>query len=183
MKMTPAVIIFGALPIFWMAFFISVMWPAHTMDLGPSEIWRQPTQEELAGRDIYMANGCTYCHSQYIRPQDWGLGAVRVAQPGDYFKQQPHLLGSERTGPDLSQEGGLHPDDWHVAHFQNPRFTRPNSIMPQFSFLDQDQVKHLIAYAQSLSGTDADFRVARQQEWKKKAQAAFDGLTVEAVGE
>jgi len=174
MKMTPVVIIFGALLIFWMAFFISVLWPMHTMDRGPSDIWRQPTQTELAGREIYMANGCTYCHSQYIRPQDWGIGAVRVAQPGDYFNQQPHLLGSERTGPDLSQEGGLHPDDWHVAHFNNPRFTRPNSIMPQFGFLSKEELKSLTAYEQSLGGKMADYRVQRQQEWKKKAVEAYN---------
>ena len=56
---------------------------------------------------------------------DWDLGAERIAQAGDYVNGQPILLGSARTGPDLSQEGGEHPDDWHVAHFTNPRYTRP----------------------------------------------------------
>ena len=101
----------------------------------PSEIFRARTPRETAGRAIYIANGCVYCHSQSIRSIDWDLGAERIAQAGDYVADQPILLGSERTGPDLSQEGGEHPDDWHMAHFINPRYTRPNSIMPPFAFL------------------------------------------------
>ena len=85
---------------------------------------------EQAGHELYVANGCSYCHSQFIRTIDWGLGAERIAQAGDYVEQQPAILGTERTGPDLSQEGGEHPDDWHLAHFTNPRFTRPHSLMP-----------------------------------------------------
>ena len=54
--------------------------------------------------------------------------------------EQPHLLGSERTGPDLSQEGGEHPDDWHVAHYTNPRYVRPESIMPAFEYLGKEKI-------------------------------------------
>ncbi len=83
-------------------------------------------------------------------------------------------MGSERTGPDLSQEGGEHPDDWHMAHYVNPRFTRPESIMPAFLFLGMDKIRALIAYKQSLGYKNADFRVARQKYWKEKAVAAYE---------
>lgn len=152
------------------ATFATVLWPAHTISQAPSEIWRPINALEEHGRQRYIANGCTYCHSQYIRPQDWGIGAERIAKSGDYHAQQPHLLGSERTGPDLSQEGGEHPDDWHIAHFINPRYTRPRSLMPEFKFED---LPALTAYVQSLGGKDADARMAAQRRWKTEAVAAF----------
>ena len=99
---------------------------------------------------VYVQNGCTYCHTQFVRNIDWGLGAERIAQSGDYVQDQPHLLGTERTGPDLSQEGGEHPDDWHLAHFTNPRYVRPESIMPNWEFLGIENIRALIAYKQSL---------------------------------
>ena len=52
---------------------------------------------------------------------DWDIGSERIALSGDYVQDRPHLVGTERTGPDLSQEGGEHPDDWHWAHFTNPQ--------------------------------------------------------------
>ena len=75
----------------------------------------------------------------------------------------PHLLGSERTGPDLSQEGGEHPYDWHLAHFTNPPFTRPRSLMPRFAFEGRADVDALTAYVQSLGGTSADARVGNPE--------------------
>ncbi len=173
MKMTPAVTLIGSVIVFWAAFFAVVLWPMYTIPQEPSDIWRALTPAESRGRQLYIANGCTYCHSQYVRPQDWDLGAERIADPGDYLKQYPHLLGSERTGPDLSQEGGEHPDDWHLAHFTNPRFTRPLSLMPQFGFLSRGKIDDLTAYVQSLGAKDADYRVARQKEWKEQAVAAY----------
>ena len=86
----------------------------------------------------------------------------------------PIWLGTERTGPDLSQEGGEHPDDWHLAHFTNPRFVRPESIMPSWQFLGKDNIKALIAYKQSLGFKMADFRVERQKKWKEKAVKAYE---------
>ncbi|MBI3911921.1 MAG: cbb3-type cytochrome c oxidase subunit II [Armatimonadetes bacterium] len=147
--------------------------PAWTTEQKPSDIARRRTPLEARGRQVYIQNGCTYCHTQYIRPQDWDHGAVRVAQQGDYVFDRPHLLGSERTGPDLSQEGGLRTDDWHRAHFMNPRFTRPASIMPQFRFLTDGEITALIAYVQSLGGKMADARVTRQKMWHKALAAAF----------
>ena len=93
--------------------------------------------------------------------------------PGGRLRPSPHLLGTSRTGPDLSQAGGEHPDDWHVAHFINPRNTRPQSIMPRFGFLNNTEQAALLAYVQSLGGRDADKRMRRQREWKAKATAAY----------
>ncbi len=173
MKMTPAVIIFGSLTIFASVLFIAVLLPWITVPEQPSDIWRPRTPAEAAGREIYVRNGCTYCHSQFIRAIDWGHGAVRVAQAGDYVADNPHLLGTERTGPDLSQEGGYRPDDWHIAHFVNPRFPRPESVMPNWEFLGMDKLRLLVAYVQSLGFKMADYRVARQDFWKEKAIAAY----------
>jgi mono/diheme cytochrome c family protein len=88
------------------------------------------------------------------------------------------MLGTERTGPDLSQEGGSHTDEWHLAHFYNPRYTSPKSIMPQFSFYyDESQagapvpteaINDLIAYVQSLGGQAGVERANRQRALKEK---------------
>jgi cytochrome c oxidase cbb3-type subunit II len=173
MKITPAVLIAGCLIIFVAVFFVAVFLPGITQSSRPSDIFRPRSEMEALGRKIYIANGCSYCHSQYIRSMDWDLGAERIAQSGDYVNDTPHQLGSERTGPDLSQEGGEHPDDWHLAHFTNPRYVRPESLMPSFSFLGSEQLQALTAFEQSLGFKDADFRMERQRSWKQQAISAF----------
>ena len=143
----------------------------------PSNIARPMTEQEARGRQVYKANGCVYCHSQYVRPQDWnaagGGKASRVADAGDYVFYRTMLLGTERTGPDLSQEGGVHPDDWHEAHFDNPRYVNPNSIMPQFSYIIGQERADLIAYVQSLGLKAADVRVGTQNDEKRKILATY----------
>jgi cbb3-type cytochrome c oxidase subunit II len=174
MKMTPALLVIGSLMVFWASVFVMVIMPAATMPEPKSDIWREWTPLEEAGHKLYVANGCSYCHSLYIRTNDWGLGADRIAQRGDYVGQQPAILGTERTGPDLSQEGGEHPDDWHLAHFINPRNTRPLSLMPSWEFLGRDDIRKLTAFVQAQGGRNADVRVARQQRWKPEAKAAYN---------
>ncbi len=147
--------------------------PGLTAPIRPSAIARRLTPLEARGRILYIRNGCIGCHTQYVRPSDWGLSALRVSQPGDYVYDQPHLLGSERTGPDLSQEGGQHTNDWHWAHFRDPRLTRPASIMPRFRFLSRPRMRALIAYVQSLGGKMADARMARQNDWHRRLLAAW----------
>jgi mono/diheme cytochrome c family protein len=146
---------------------------ANTSKTQPTDLLRARSDGENQGRALYIENGCVYCHSQSVRSIDWGLGASRIAQAGDYLLDRPILLGSERTGPDLSQEGGEHPDDWHVAHFTNPRYTRPLSIMPVFEFLGRD-MDVLIRYVQGLGLKDADARMKRQQFWKNEAVKAYE---------
>jgi cbb3-type cytochrome c oxidase subunit II len=174
MKITTRTLILGALGILAAVVFVMVIWPYATRDMTPSEIFRSRTTLEKDGRAIYIANGCVYCHSQSIRAIDWGHGAERVAQAGDYVADRPILLGSQRTGVDLSQEGGEHPDDWHLAHFINPRYTRPNSIMPPFKWLGMEKIRNLTRYVQGLGLRQADRRMERQVYWKKEALKAYE---------
>jgi cytochrome c oxidase cbb3-type subunit 2 len=182
MKMTPKTVVTGSLLILAAVVLVVVVLPyVHTSKTKPSDIFRGRTSAEDTGRAIYKANGCVYCHTQSIRAIDWGLGAERIAKAGDYIADYPILLGSQRTGPDLSQEGGEHPDDWHAAHFANPRYTRPLSIMPAFAFLGKEGLGQLIQYTQSLGLKQADLRVQRQVFWKKKATAAYEAGPVANV--
>jgi len=175
MKMTPLAVVAGSLLILLAIVFVMILLPyVNTSQTPPSDIFRQRAAEEAAGRKIYIANGCVYCHSQSIRSIDWGLGAERIAQAGDYIADQPILLGSQRTGPDLSEDGGEHPDDWHMAHFMNPRYTRPSSLMPAWKWLGDAKLKLLTRYVQSLGMKAADRRVARQKFWKVKAVKAYE---------
>jgi cytochrome c oxidase cbb3-type subunit II len=172
--MSLTLLIVGGLIVFAAVLAISVLLPWGTSSETPSIIFRPRTTLEEEGRKIYIANGCTFCHTQFVRHIDWGHGAQRIARAGDYVEDWPHLLGSERTGPDLSQEGGERPDDWHVAHFTNPRFTRPESIMPAFEFLGLAKIRELVAYKQSLGFEMADQRVGRQRAWKAEAIKAYE---------
>jgi cytochrome c oxidase cbb3-type subunit 2 len=175
MKMTPLSIVVGSLLILVTVVFVAVILPnAHTGKTVPSELLRERSPGEQAGRGVYIENGCVYCHSQSIRSFDWGMGAERIAQAGDYLLDRPILLGSARTGPDLSQEGGEHPDDWHMAHFKNPRYTRPLSIMPVFGFLEENAMDQLVLYVQGLGLKQADVRMERQHYWKDQAITAYE---------
>jgi len=98
------------------------------------------TERELKGRKSYINNGCIYCHSQQVRdpvagadkPFGWG----RASLPSDYIYDKPHLLGTMRTGPDLSNIGSRQPSrDWHHLHVYNPRILVDWSIMPGFPFM------------------------------------------------
>ena len=172
--MSPKALVLGSLGILAAVVLVMVIWPYATRDMTPSDIFRLRSPKESAGRAIYVANGCVYCHSQSIRAIDWGHGAERIAQSGDYVGDEPILLGSQRTGVDLSQEGGEHPDDWHIAHFINPRYTRPNSIMPPFKWLGMEKLKTLTRYIQGLGFRQADLRMDRQIYWKKEAIKAYE---------
>ena len=91
---------------------------------------------ELAGRDIYVREGCYTCHSQMIRPMRDEVdryGHYSLAAESMY--DHPFQWGSKRTGPDLARVGDRYSDDWHVAHMHNPRDIVPESIMPAYPFL------------------------------------------------
>lgn len=91
---------------------------------------------ELAGRDIYVREGCYLCHSQMIRSlrdEVERYGHYSLAAESMY--DHPFQWGSKRTGPDLARVGGRYSDDWHVAHLNNPRSVVPESIMPGYPFL------------------------------------------------
>ncbi len=94
------------------------------------------TPLELAGRDVYIAEGCFNCHSQMIRPFRYETERFgEYSKPGESVYDHPFLWGSRRIGPDLAREGGKYPDLWHVRHFENPRAVTAKSIMPAYSQL------------------------------------------------
>jgi cytochrome c oxidase cbb3-type subunit II len=91
---------------------------------------------ESEGREVYVANGCSYCHTQQVRPLDEDKVFGRPSAAGDFKYQTPELLGSERTGPDLTNIGARQPSSvWQYIHLYDPRAVVPDSIMPSFSWL------------------------------------------------
>ncbi|MDO9499441.1 cytochrome-c oxidase, cbb3-type subunit II [Falsiroseomonas sp.] len=114
---------------------------------------RPYTPLELAGRNIYVREGCYLCHSQMVRPFRDELeryGPYSLAAESMY--DHPFQWGSKRTGPDLARVGGRYSDDWHAAHLRDPRAVVPESIMPPYAFLDRplnigDIAEHLRAQA------------------------------------
>ncbi|HEY6816008.1 MAG TPA: cytochrome-c oxidase, cbb3-type subunit II, partial [Croceibacterium sp.] len=100
------------------------------------------TPLELAGRNIYLREGCYGCHSQMIRTlkdevDRYGPYSLAVESQYDH----PMLWGSKRTGPDLARVGGKYSDQWHVAHLNNPRDVVPSSIMPRYGWLAETELK------------------------------------------
>ena len=99
------------------------------------------TPLELAGRDVYVAEGCNNCHSQMIRPiRAETMRYGEYSKPGEFVYDHPFLWGSRRIGPDLQRVGGKYPHLWHVRHMQDPRSTTPQSIMPAYPWLARDHV-------------------------------------------
>ena len=108
------------------------------------------TTTELHGREVYIANGCVYCHSQQVRDpafttdveRGWGS---RPTVPGDYVYDRPHLLGTSRTGPDLTNVGQRLPDrNWQLIHLYDPRAVIAWSIMPGFPFLFTEKAPNAV---------------------------------------
>ncbi|HXI20137.1 MAG TPA: cytochrome-c oxidase, cbb3-type subunit II [Gemmatimonadales bacterium] len=98
------------------------------------------TPLEVAGRDIYIREGCYTCHSQMIRPMRAEvLRYGEWSRAGEYEYDHPFLLGSRRMGPDLQREGGKYPDAWHYEHMRDPRSTSPGSVMPTYTWLHHDR--------------------------------------------
>jgi len=96
---------------------------------------------EQAGRDIYIREGCYTCHSQMIRPfrdEVERYGHYSLAAESMY--DHPFQWGSKRTGPDLARVGGRYSDEWHVQHLKNPQSLVPESIMPQYGFLAENDL-------------------------------------------
>jgi cytochrome c oxidase cbb3-type subunit 2 len=99
------------------------------------------TALQLAGRDIYLREGCYNCHSQMIRPfRAETLRYGHYSMAGEFVYDHPFQWGSKRTGPDLQRVGGKYSDEWHRAHLINPRDVVPESIMPSYPWLETAQV-------------------------------------------
>ena len=99
------------------------------------------TALQLAGRDVYVREGCYNCHSQMIRPlraETLRYGHYSVA--GEFVYDHPFQWGSKRTGPDLHRVGGKYSDEWHRIHLNNPRDVVPESNMPAYPWLEKTPV-------------------------------------------
>lgn len=169
MLITPWVAGIGGLLVFLTVVFVVVWLPVHTFDPPPSQDWAPLNAQAVKGRSLFASNNCFVCHSGYSRPQDVRQALYflypKVSQPGDFYgsDQSPNLLGTERTGPDLSQESGWHPEDWQYAHFYNARYVDPRSLMPPMKALFSDsQVRDLTAFVETRSGKSGLLRYAGQ---------------------
>lgn len=134
-------IIIGAMVILAFATGMLVILPYFLLDDIKVPYGLEPyTKEELVGREVYISNGCVYCHSQQPRDPAQGpdekRGWGRASVAGDYKYDTPHLLGTMRTGPDLLNIGARQPSkDWHLGHLYQPRAYTPGSTMPAYPFL------------------------------------------------
>ena len=107
----------------------------------PIEGLKPYTALQLAGRDVYIREGCYNCHSQMVRPfraETLRYGPYSVA--GEFVYDHPFQWGSKRTGPDLHRVGGRYSDEWHRVHLNNPRDVVPESNMPAYPWLTSAQV-------------------------------------------
>ena len=106
-----------------------------------------PSQENYRealnlGRNTYIAEGCWHCHTQQVRPvanEDIRFGPVSTAAEQQHELMLPQLMGTRRVGPDLSRESGFRSNDWHAAHFYDPRSVSPTSVMPGFTWFFDDK--------------------------------------------
>jgi cytochrome c oxidase cbb3-type subunit I/II len=112
--------------------------PMYTAGAGPETAdWVTPyTPLEVAGRDIYIREGCYLCHSQWVRPMRAEvLRYGEWSRAPEYQYDRPFLLGSRRMGPDLHRLSRKYPDAWHYEHMRDPRSTSPGSVMPPYPWL------------------------------------------------
>lgn len=188
------IFVFGGTSTIVLSIFLFVLVPRmQIVDVDAAGVSAQApyTKIEQQGRDTYIKYGCIYCHSQQVRDPAAGadkyFGWGPPSKPSDYIHDKPHLLGSMRTGPDLSNIGSRQPSrDWHHLHFYNPRLLVDWSIMPGFPFLYE------VAMASSkpaenavkipgeadkwlIPGAEAEALVAYMQSLKRDRQPSREG--------
>ncbi len=177
--------------------------PLYTMESTIEKVdgMRPYSPLELAGRNIYVREGCYLCHSQMIRPfrdEVERYGHYSLAAESIY--DRPFQWGSKRTGPDLARVGGKYSNDWHVAHLIDPREVVPESIMPGYPFLmrplnaekiagdlktqqflnvpyTEDQINNAQADLMAQANPDADGADAVTERYGKAVVGNFDGDT------
>ncbi|GAA6161645.1 MULTISPECIES: cytochrome-c oxidase, cbb3-type subunit II [Ruegeria] len=146
---------------------------------------RPYTPLEMAGREIYIREGCYVCHSQMIRPMRDEVeryGHYSLAAESMY--DHPFQWGSKRTGPDLARVGGRYSDQWHVDHLRDPQSVVPESVMPKYGFLENRKLdgKYIgdIMQANAVVGTPYTEDMLANAEADFRAQADpdsdYDGL-------
>jgi cytochrome c oxidase cbb3-type subunit 2 len=133
---------------------------------------RPYTPLELAGRDIYIREGCYVCHSQMIRPMRDEVeryGHYSLAAESQY--DHPFQWGSKRTGPDLARVGNRYSDDWHVDHLTNPQSVVPESVMPKYGYMADTLIDG--RYIQDIMKTHRMVGVPYSDDMIENAQADF----------
>lgn len=137
------IFVFGGSSTLLLSIFMLVVLPRLQMGVVQNEgvsVQEPYSDEQALGRKIYIEYGCIYCHSQQVRDPvagaDESFGWGRASVPSDYIHDQPHLMGTSRTGPDLSNVGSRQPSaEWHHLHLYDPRMLVDWSIMPRHAFL------------------------------------------------
>ncbi|MFA0194870.1 cbb3-type cytochrome c oxidase subunit II [Vibrio artabrorum] len=149
-------------------------------DIAKGSLAMPLTPIELAGRDIYISEGCHVCHTQMVRPLEPEVKRNgRPNQEADDIYEFPNLWGSKRTGPDLTNLGRKYSDQWHVIHLIDPRKVVPTSIMPSYPWLfeqtltgDDISAKMEVLRTLGVPYTDQDISDARLQvRGKTKGEA------------
>lgn len=152
----------GAAGLFLLAVVFTVVLPyVQTNTLPAWEHTYRYSEKALRGRAIYIREGCWYCHTQQVRPWKIEGGKIlgvpadadlgRPSDPRDYVNDRPHLLGTQRTGPDLSHVANQKSEkEWHIQHLRDPRSEVPGSIMPAFTYLTDQELDNLAEYLVSL---------------------------------
>ncbi len=139
---------------------VTIVIPAQDR-IEPSPLARPYTDTELAGREIYLREGCHYCHTQQVRAPEAHGGMVHQpgdlgpeSHAGDYYYQSPVFWGTQRQGPDLSHLASRPPIgsnvEWHILHLKKPRDMIPGSVMPSYDYLSDADLEALTAYLMTL---------------------------------
>lgn len=142
----------------------------------PTENTRPYSALELTGRDIYIRESCSLCHSQQVRPLlSEVLRYGPPSEPGEFAYDRPFLWGSKRTGPDLHRVGGKYSDEWHRVHMVDPRSVVPQSIMPAYPWLAErpahaGDIRRKMAVLRSLGHPYTDEEIGQ-------AEKALEGRT------
>jgi cytochrome c oxidase cbb3-type subunit 2 len=137
-----AVVAVAAIVFFALTLVIAVLPALREQALSTSTGARPRGHEEERGRKVYLREGCGFCHTQFVRdlPMDRPFG--RPSRPADYALEDPPMLGTQRTGPDLTDVGTRQPSEaWHLIHLYDPRAVVPQSVMPAYRwyFVEKDQ--------------------------------------------
>ena len=144
MKMTFKITVIGGVIVFFAVVIAAVFIPKLVWNPDQTIVAHPYSDQEELGREIFYSNGCNYCHTQYVRAEDTAMGPV--SDGGNYYFDNPMILGSERTGPDLSYIGRKRSEAWEIEHWKNPREVSPLSIMPSFEFLSDQELAAMASY-------------------------------------
>ncbi len=175
-----------------LALAFAIRWRVLAMTVAATALVAGVRADDLAqialGREVYIAEGCIHCHSQYVRPrvvadeENWGPGRSLQA----VLAETPPLLGNRRQGPDLAEVGNRRSAEWQRLHLQNPRAVVPGSRMPAYDYLfgtDAGRGEALVAYLASLGGADLAKRLEANAAWQPRRERVDEGRGAALFGQ